>query len=264
MSLFSSNLTSDEQPVPAVQLHSLPAVAAAWAAAIGGADRFHPVVTLAACTAHSSCWALLGAGCRTKAPPQRSTPPTVSVYCKHATAEVTGEGFLQGHGRFCDVGSGVAGFQQVMEREKLWGVLFEVIIHCTALAHQTAATDGYIWFLFALAFFCVVASNPSRSSFGRVEDSPKLRNFIKACLGFNQRHPWKCGDALTWQSSSAFTSANLRIHLAELPRKPFPGDFSVKQDWKKSPGKIKLHQKRPGSSSSQLIGAGLLMKCVYI
>lgn len=118
-------------------------MAAAWAAAIGGADTFHPAVTLAARTAHSSCWGLLGAGCRTKAPPQWGTPPTVSVYCKHATAEVTGKGFLRGRGRFCRGGGG-PGVLRVMESEKLWEVLFEAIIHSTALAHQAAPTDGYI------------------------------------------------------------------------------------------------------------------------
>lgn len=207
MSSYSPNLISDQQRLPAILLHSLSAVATAWAATIGGADSFHPVVTLVARTAHSSCWGLLGAGCRTKAPPQWSTPPTVSVYCKHATAEVTSKGFLQREWRLRSRWRGVAGFLQVLEREKLQGVLLEVIIHCTALAHQTAPTDGYIWFLFALAFFCVVASSPSRS-FWMGGGFSKLRNYIKASLGFNQTQPWKCGDTFPWRSSSAFTSAS--------------------------------------------------------
>lgn len=119
MSSYSPNLISDQQRLPAILLHSLPAMATAWAATIGGADSFHPVVTLVARTAHSSCWGLLGAGCRTKAPPQWSTPPTVSVYCKHATAEVTSKGFLWGEWRLWSRWRGVAGFLQVLEREKL-------------------------------------------------------------------------------------------------------------------------------------------------
>lgn len=82
-------------------------MAAVQAAVIVGADKFHPVVTLAARAAHSSCRGLLGAGCRTKGTPQRGTPPTVSVYCKHATAEVTGKGFLWG-------GGGIAAFVAVV------------------------------------------------------------------------------------------------------------------------------------------------------
>lgn len=70
------------------------------------------------------------------------------------------------------------GLLQVMEREKWWGVLFEVIIHCTALAHQTAPTDGYFRFLFALAFFVCCCIKPFQ-----------LRNYIKGCLRFNQRLP---------------------------------------------------------------------------
>lgn len=136
---YLAKLTSDQQLAPAVLLLSHPAVAAAWATAIGSADTFHPVVTLAARTAHSSWWGLPGAGCRTKAAPQWGTPPTVSVYCKHATAEVTDKGMAA----FVAVAVG-PGVPRVMESKKLWEVLLEAIIHSTALAHQTAPTDEHI------------------------------------------------------------------------------------------------------------------------
>lgn len=175
-SSYLSNLPLDQQLVPAVLLLSHQAVAAAWAAAIGGADTLHPVVTLAARTAHSSCRGLLGAGCRTKAPPQWGTPPTVSVYCKHATAEVTGKGFFCG-GTAAFVAVAADGQQKVVE--SLVGGNYSQ--HSIKLHQQMDTFDFCLLWLF-LVHQALPGAVCKGGGFSR-------RSYIKACLVFNQRQP---------------------------------------------------------------------------
>lgn len=76
-----------------------------------------------------------------KGPSSLTSPPTLSVYCKHATAEVTGRGL----GRLCGGGGcWVPAGDGEREREVEGSLVGSHLSVGAALAHQTAPTDGYI------------------------------------------------------------------------------------------------------------------------